>query len=284
MGAERRVRLHIDGDAPELHAVPWEMLYGDDVMLAANAQTPFALFTLVAVGESVKTRPVRVLAVISNPKDLQARWSARARRGCGAVYLPKRFSRLPKGDVELTFLQGPVTMASLGDALRDGYHVVHYVGHGKFGHDKQRATLLMQDADGYGEEVADGDLSAMLGRQALKPRLVFLAACQSAARSRADAFMGLAPRLGAGRRPGGRGHARLRRYAHGAQGWGDLLQAAHETRCGRPCTERGARCVIDREAAGRCCSGAVYAPRRRPVVGVINRVPGLSGNFCAQNP
>jgi hypothetical protein len=195
---DRRVRLHIDAGAPELHAIPWERLHENDVMLAAGAKTPFSRYLPSSEpwGDAVKGRPIRVLAVISDPKDAQS--------ACGLppvdvdeeqFILENAFSKLDADHITLDFLPAPVTQAALGDALREGYHVLHFVGHGKFYPAKQQAVLLMQDADGNAEEVADDVLSAMLARQASPPRLVFLAACQSAARSHRDAFLGLAPRL-----------------------------------------------------------------------------------------
>ena len=43
--------------------------------------------------------------------------------------------------------------------------------------------------------VLDDELVSLLARQGVQPRLVFLAACQSATRSSADAFLGLGPKL-----------------------------------------------------------------------------------------
>jgi hypothetical protein len=53
----------------------------------------------------------------------------------------------------------------------------------------------MQDAEGHASRVLDDELVSMLARQGVQPRLVFLAACQSATRSTADAFLGLGPKL-----------------------------------------------------------------------------------------
>ena len=45
---QRRIRLRIDANAPELHALPWELMHEDDTMLAANADTPFSRYLAVA--------------------------------------------------------------------------------------------------------------------------------------------------------------------------------------------------------------------------------------------
>jgi CHAT domain-containing protein len=53
----------------------------------------------------------------------------------------------------------------------------------------------MQDQEGRAQRVLDEKLAQLLARQGEELRLVFLAACQSATRSMADAFQGLGPKL-----------------------------------------------------------------------------------------
>jgi hypothetical protein len=72
---------------------------------------------------------------------------------------------------------------------------VHYLGHGAFHSERSQTVLYMQDDDGLTRLVYDDELVSMLARQGIRPRLFFLAACESAARSNADAFAGLAPKL-----------------------------------------------------------------------------------------
>ena len=55
--------------------------------------------------------------------------------------------------------------------------------------------LYLQDETGSAQLVADDALVTMLARQDVRPQLVFLAACQSATRATADAFLGLGPKL-----------------------------------------------------------------------------------------
>jgi CHAT domain-containing protein len=69
------------------------------------------------------------------------------------------------------------------------------VGHGKFDPRKQKASLVLQDEAGSVTMVAEDALAGMLERQGTHMRLIVLAACQSAARSTSDVFLGLAPRL-----------------------------------------------------------------------------------------
>lgn len=74
---QRRVRLRIDPDASELHAIPWELLR-DPVDgrkpqdLAAAGATPFSRYleSDLPHGMPVGQYPVRVLVAIANPIDL----------------------------------------------------------------------------------------------------------------------------------------------------------------------------------------------------------------------
>jgi len=195
---QRCIRLRIDVTAAELHALPWELLQEDQVMLSASAGTPFSRYLPVALpwGGAVEERPIRVLAVISDPGDLETRYNlARLGVGLERSVLEAAFGELEGGDIELDFLEAPVTLERLEEILREGYHVLHYLGHGAFSRQRGHAALYLQDEQGNTQVVADDGLIGMLSRQQVRPRLVFLAACQSATRSTADAFLGLGPKL-----------------------------------------------------------------------------------------
>ena len=106
------------------------------------------------------------------------------------------------GEIEVEFLEPPVTLERLEDKLHEGYHVLHYTGHGAYSEGRGQAALYMQADGGDAQIVTDDALIGMLARQRVKPRLVTLFACQSASRSTSapgsptrDAYLGLAPKL-----------------------------------------------------------------------------------------
>jgi hypothetical protein len=192
-----RLRLRLDLAAPELHALPWELLHADGVMLAANADTPFSRYLPVALpwGGEVEARPLRVLVVISNPADLDQYGLTSLDVEQEQHILEEAFTSL--SPLSITFLDPPATLEAIETALRDGYHVLHYLGHGAFNPRRAQAVLYLQDADGLTSPTSDDAFVGMLARleAAAKPQLVFLAACQSAVRDTADAFRGLGPKL-----------------------------------------------------------------------------------------
>jgi len=194
----RHIRLWIDVDAPELHALPWEVMQEGEVMLAAGTDTPFSRYMPddSPWGGAVAERPIRVLAVISNPQDLRERYElSPVDVGAEREILQSALAIVGEGEIKLDFLDAPVTLERLEQALREGYHVLHFVGHGAFSIRRGQAAVYLQDGDGNARLVRDEDLVRMLARLGTRPALVTLVACQSATRSTADAFAGLGPRL-----------------------------------------------------------------------------------------
>ena len=194
---QRRIRLRIDPGAAELHNIPWELLSEDNVTFSAAAQTPFSRYLPVALpwGNTAEERPIRVLAVISSPEDIQSQYNLTPLDTIlERQTLEAAFSGLG-ASAEIHFLEAPVTLERLEEELRQGYHILHYLGHGAFSPRRGQAALYLQTEGGQTQIVNDEAVIGMLARQQKRPSLVFLAACQSAARSTADAFLGLAPKL-----------------------------------------------------------------------------------------
>lgn len=207
---QRRIRLRIDATAPELHAIPWELLRdaGDGAAgqdLAATNATPFSRYLAGRwqPGGPILQRPVKVLVAIANPENL-------AEYTLAALDVDKEWKSLQEAtagqdDLELTLMEQPCTLAALEKALKEGYHVLHFIGHGAFAGkgDQAKAVLYLADDKNQVSLARAEDIAGMLGRQLAdsdllvdnRLRLVFLASCQTAKSSPADAFRGLAPQL-----------------------------------------------------------------------------------------
>lgn len=196
----RRIRLCIDADAPELHALPWELLHDGDTFVAMGAQTPFSRFLPAArPGERAgDVRPVRVLAAISDPRDLEVYDLPRLDVTLERRHLSQVFDALPSAAFALEVMEPPVTLEALERHLRAGYDVVHYVGHGYVGRGGgtgDRGRLLLQDDTGAVQPVGERRLRTLLSHLDAPPSLMFLAACQTATRATSDAFLGIGPAL-----------------------------------------------------------------------------------------
>ena len=194
---KRRIRLRIDVGAAELHTLPWELLREDIGMLAAQADTPFSRYLPIALpwSSAVDARPIRMLVVISNPSDLDRYRLAPLDVALERGRLEAILADMSPNALVIDFLEAPVTLARLEAALREGCHILHFVGHGAFSSHHQQAALYLQAENGTTQIVLDDRLVGMLARQGVRPHLVFLAACQSATRATADAFVGLGPKL-----------------------------------------------------------------------------------------
>jgi len=190
----RRIRLWLD--APELQGLPWEQLC-EDTWIAANAATPFSRYLPLSIpwGQAVTERPLRVLVAISNPHDLTRYSLAPLDVAKEKQMLEQALEKLAHEQVALSFLEPPVTLTRLEAAVREGYHILHYLGHGSFNQRQRQAALYLQDEAGNTQIVRDDQLGEMLARQGVRPRLVFLGACQSATQASGDAFSGLAQKL-----------------------------------------------------------------------------------------
>jgi hypothetical protein len=198
----RRIRLWIDEQAPELHPLPWEMLRDDQVgsdMLSAQTHTPFSRYLRIELpwDGPVKERPIRALVVISDPADLKTRYDLtlvdvdKEREALEAAFVA-----VGQDQLQADFLPTPVTMEELGEKLLQAdYHVLHFVGHGAFSTRRAQAALYLQDQQGYAQRVLDDELAGLVKRQGKQLRLISLVACQSAVRSKNDAFLGLGPKL-----------------------------------------------------------------------------------------
>jgi hypothetical protein len=208
----RRVRLRIDASAPELHPLPWELLretgpgldgLGRD--LAATTATPFSRYLAGKwqPGTPILKRPVKILVAMANPQDLAEEFDL------APLDTETEWGLLAAAtaslEVELTQLPQPCSLSALEAELRKGYHVLHFIGHGSYSEERGQAesVLFMADAQNRTELVSEAEFAAMLVRQLAdtetqphdRLRLVFLASCQTATRSSAEAFRGFAPTL-----------------------------------------------------------------------------------------
>jgi hypothetical protein len=205
---QRRIRLRIDAAAPELHALPWELLRDSDLGIEVSAAdaTPFSRYLAGAwqPGSPILQRPLKMLVAVAAPANL-------ADLGVAPLDAVAEFAALRQGvaglNVEVTVFPAkagePCTLAGLEAELRRGYHIVHLVCHGVFDPAQGSSFLVLAGPDNTAALVPDTELVAMLARHLSggganvdnQLRLVYLDACESATRSTTDAFVGAAPRL-----------------------------------------------------------------------------------------
>jgi len=225
-GGRLRVRLWVDNDAVELHAIAWERLYhlhkGKAVPLGASTLTPLSRYTSLEIREPqpVSDLPIQMLVAVSNPDNLPGglapanvdleieslRRSLDELRRAGQVkvtVMPGHtgLSAAVRSRLEgegYTIVDGPLTLFHLAPHLMKS-HIFHFIGHGAFRKTASggQAALYLEKVDGSWQAVRDEEILNMLTALGNVPHLFFLVACESAKRD-AEAtspFVGLGPKL-----------------------------------------------------------------------------------------
>ena len=188
-----RLRLRLK-DAPAISGLPWELLYDakSNNFLAQSERTPLVRFLDVpqVPRPMAVDGPLRVLAIISSPTDLdeldvEAEWQR-----IGEALAP----RVAAGLVVIDRLPS-ATIAELGAWLRrHPTHVIHFVGHGDFDDRLREGVVYFQDEQGRSSPVTSSVLGPYL-RDHDPLRMVVLNACRSARTDAVDPFGGMAQGL-----------------------------------------------------------------------------------------
>ncbi len=174
-----RIRLHVQTNAPELHAVRWELLQepGKTTSLLSDQSVWFSRFLSTddfRLSPLQDPNTVKVLVVVANPSDL--------------------YGRSPR-DIVVRRLSGRASVYNIVSDLRDNYSDIVYLAcHGTITPDGS-PRLLLEDDEGRGEMVRGEELVERFAASEERPRLVILASCRSAGGQGAQGLTALAPRL-----------------------------------------------------------------------------------------
>lgn len=220
-GRARRLRLFLDDAVAALHRWPWEALCepardGQPARsLAAHPDTPFARFLGVKAPllKPLFRRPVRMLVVAPRQIDFAEKFPPSQYPDLAQIDPAYEFETLqnalrPLLDqnlLTLDLLPAPCSLAAIVSALSQaraenkGYHILHLICHGFYKEKTGQTFLLLANQNNRVKYTIDqrvaANLSPSLSDDENGLRLIFLASCESATRSSADAFRGLAPQL-----------------------------------------------------------------------------------------
>jgi hypothetical protein len=188
-----RVQLQLS-EAPHLATWPWEFLYDEAHLdfFGVSVWTPIVRYVdLAGARRPLRvTGPLRILGLISNPKDAEQLDVAGERERLEAALEDAR----AKGHVAIDWLS-PVSLRALDRRLRTtAYHVLHYVGHGAFFAEHEDGVLLFENELGMSERVSGADLAQHLADHR-SLRVCVLNACEGARTGVADPFSGVAASL-----------------------------------------------------------------------------------------
>ena len=192
-GGGLRLRLRLT-EAGEIAGLPWELLYDkpNNNFLAQSERTPLVRYLdIPAVPRVIKVDgPLRVLAIISSPVDLEILDI----EGEWARLQEAMKDRIEAGSVVLDRLPKPV-VSELGPWLRHHQtHVIHFVGHGDFDERLREGVIYFQNKSGASAPVTSSVLGPYV-RDHDPLRMVVLNACRSARTDAVDPFGGIAQGL-----------------------------------------------------------------------------------------
>jgi tetratricopeptide (TPR) repeat protein len=181
------LRLRLDIRAPELAAIPWEIIHDGDYHLAMVPRRPIVryLYDRSAVESIESSPPIRILIAVATNTNDQSLTATESETNL----IKSNFNELVKmGRVEEPFVLSPATLSGLQRELARSYQVLHFMGHGKFENDAGYLTLGdehggAKDVDGetFGYQLIDTGL-----------RLLVLNACETADAAQLDPMLGVA--------------------------------------------------------------------------------------------
>jgi hypothetical protein len=187
-----RLRLFIDRSAPELHSLRWELLHdpATGVQLSTGDRIFFSRYLASKDFQVVRLRArgdLRALAVIANPDNVgrymvDRKSAALGRRQLAPINVAAEKTRIEASlrNIPVTYLAsgGQATLERLIEHARQGYDILYLVCHG--GLIDGQPKVWLEDPDGHAAPTAGSELVAALYNLLQRPRLVVLAACQSA--------------------------------------------------------------------------------------------------------
>lgn len=199
-----RVVLEFLPEARDLAVLPWEYIYypdsdedGRGFFIATDNQLILARHVpLIMQGLSPSPKPLRILIVVSKPaRDEDGEKELGIIEERLVIETICQLGKRSPAAIQVEQLGPPVTKATLTDWIqsKERYHVVHFVGHGKY--DKEGGSLALANAK-HPERASwiKEDALADCFRKR-EPRLIFLNACKGAYTESYAAFRGVALKL-----------------------------------------------------------------------------------------
>ena len=184
---EQGLRLRLQIHAPALVRLPWELLYDPQRKehLSLSPSTPIVrnLPLLDIGGEPLLSKPpLRILGMIASPTDKPPLDVEQERQKIERKLDSERDKRL----VELTWVPGE-TWSDLQKALRDPYHIFHFIGHADFNPHAAEGHITLANEAGTAHDLPAEELGLLL-KTSRSVRLVTLNACNGGRSSQEDLF------------------------------------------------------------------------------------------------
>lgn len=184
--------------APELAALPWELLFDpetgsylcqDQPLLRRIPAADFAPRPLEV------EPPLRILGIVASPNDLP-RLDAEVEK---QHLIDALAEPATAGLIELAWAP-QATWHGIQSSLLDGpWHVLHFIGHGDYDAHGREGRIALESPAGRTDMVRASNLMQLLREAEPTPRLVVLNSCSSGEAGTEDLFSGTAAALVRGR-------------------------------------------------------------------------------------
>lgn len=165
---EPPIRIKISSDSTRITDIPWEWLCSDHgaIALRPNVRLTRSVPVPLKIPELTVPLPVRVLLVVTNPKD------ERLLNSWAEIEAIRQALMLPDYDVRIL---ERATLESLREVLASSPHILHYVGHAGINHGE--GNIILHD-----QQDGTSWVSAAMLAEILPPtvRLVCLSTCLTA--------------------------------------------------------------------------------------------------------
>jgi hypothetical protein len=184
------IRIEIPTER-EIEQLPWEALHDATFGCLLGSDERYTFARLPASDASPpEPRPkdrttIRVLVVVPQGSQLRTRYETQNLRDLAGS--------LPERQLEVTVLDGRVTLGQMQETLSRGYwDVLHYIGHGEVG-DDAGITIRFNDEKGESDFVDSFRFAQVLIDHAIQ--LAVLSCCMGASPSISPSLTGLGPDL-----------------------------------------------------------------------------------------
>ena len=167
-----RLRLRYEDHA--IAAIPWEAAHIGQDYLSLRPRTPLVRYVYAQNPPTplAVSPPLRVLGILSSPFD-QPPLNIQAER----TQLEKALAPLIKsGQIELKWLAS-ATVQHLQEALRQGIHMIHFIGHGTYDDHLGQGLLFFENQKRLIAPLPADWLASLLRDSTV--RFVFINACES---------------------------------------------------------------------------------------------------------
>ncbi|OLZ73527.1 hypothetical protein AV521_05585 [Streptomyces sp. IMTB 2501] len=188
----QRLRMVLRVRAPDLAALPWELLH--DAKLGGYLCLHHPIIRYVEILEPVSplrvAPPLRILGMVSLPGSLGALDADAEKESLSTALEPL----INEGMVRLDWVPGH-TKRDLFDALLRGCHIFHFTGHGQFDDVRHQGMILFADEQGRPDPLHADALGSLISVANPAPRLVVLNSCETGTSRSQDLFSSTAAEL-----------------------------------------------------------------------------------------